>query len=173
MHKALVWTLAVYVALKFAGMVLAKDPGFRNVDLSVLQRLRAGEPFLLLTAVGTAVPLALLTNWYSHRHFEQMFDDATTCFAQITTLRARPEMTRGVSSYAVYETVNGYKSLSFDAAAQLGMLPVDAERAMAAKVLFTSHLSASPADPGSTSAIRQQVAAGRRCLLPRPPGPNA
>lgn len=173
MPKALVWLALVYAALKLASVVPARNPGFRRTTISLRDRLRAREPTLMLVAVATTVPLAFFTDWYAHRHFANMLASASTCYGQIMALQEEPELTRGVTGYAVYERMGEYRTTSLDAASHLGMSAREAELALAAKVAIFTQSHAALADRRAAGAMHEQIVAGRRCLLPPPPPPNA
>jgi hypothetical protein len=169
--KALFWLGLIYGTIKIVSVVLAANPGFRRTEVRLRDRLRAGEPWLLVVAAAIAVPAAYGTDWYAHRHFTDMFTDASTCYARIMALDSAPEFIRGVDGYRVYERVSEYRNVSLDAAAQLGVSREQAIATLASKVASLTKRYA--ARKGQNTTMHSEVAAAKRCLFPPGPSPNA
>jgi hypothetical protein len=117
----LLWLGITYAAFKFAGMVLAKRRDFDQAEISLRDRLRAGEPGLFLAAVLVSVPLVLSMSAYSRRTFTGYYRNSITCYGRIKALANLPEVRANVDGFSVYESVQGYKVTAFRMGAELGM----------------------------------------------------
>ncbi len=173
MSKALFWLALVYATIKLVSMVLARGPGFRRTEVRLRDRVRAGEPWLIVVAAITAVPAAYATDWYAHRHFTEMFIEASTCYARIMALRPEPGSGERVDGFVIYERVSEYRNVSLDAAAQLGISREQAIATLASKVAPLTKRYGARKGRHSRTVLQDEVAATKRCLFPPPPSPNA
>lgn len=173
MTRVLLWLAVTYCAFKFAGMVLARGPGFRPSEIGFQYRLRAGEPGLFLAALMVSAPLALLMSSYSKRTYTGVYTNAVTCYGRITALMPLPEVSRNVDGFTLYDSVRGYRTSALRTGADLEMKPGEVIRALAASRAGFTRAYFAQQRWGMRQGMDGEVAMALRCLHPRVDAANA
>lgn len=170
MKWGLLFLLVIYAALKSARvLMMGRRPGYRENDLAPWQRLRAGEPLLLILAMLISLPPAVAATWYHQHKFAAVLESATACNALISAYQQTPEIMHSNGEFAVYASANGYRASAVDAARQLGLSPTTIE-----KDLVTAVRSAETEQAQVGARVRQtRLVAVQSCLHPPPESANA
>lgn len=117
--KALLWWFVVYFAIKLARLAFAPSAGYREAPPGLRERLRAGEPALVLVAFALTVPLAFVTDWYAHRKFTLVLERSLDCHGRLSALSALQPNGDKLGGYARYGSIREHRAGAFDAAAHL------------------------------------------------------
>ncbi len=160
----------VYAALKGGKLAFTgKTSGYRSEPLGLWERLRAGEPALLIAAALLTVPPVLAAQWYHTYKFRAVLQDSLTCYALVAVYRDAPEIMRSNGEHAVYLSFNGYRANALDAASQLGLT------ARASQDRLTDVMAAAIAERARAGKTlqRARLAETHRCLHPPIESPNA
>lgn len=162
--------LAVYGALKSGQFAfLGKTSGYSDEPMSVGNRLRKGEPALLIIAALVTVPPALTGTWYHRHKFEEVLRNSVECYGLVQAYKDAPEIKRSIGEHAVYESVYASRWAAFDASSQLGS-DARAVRRRLDEAALAMAAERRRADEG----IRQErLSATQRCLHPPQEPPNA
>ena len=157
---ALIWSLIVYAGLKFAQLMTGGDRGYRLAPVSIADRLRRGEPWLIVLAVILVVPLSLTAHRYHQRKFAAVLERAVDCYGRLSVVSGREGVASAVHGHAFYEGIRGYRETASDAAAQLGLGQDDTARMLKGSVAALMRQAVLP--PGRTT----------RCLAVSRDAPN-
>jgi hypothetical protein len=154
-------------------MVLAKGRGFDRAEVSLWDRLRAGEPWLFLAAALISVPLVLSMSAYSRRTFTGSYRNSVACYGRISALANLPEVEAKADGFAVYESVQGYRTSAFRTGAELGMRPGEVSEALADRAASFSRAFALLQRQQRRQEMEAEIARTLRCVHPPADPANA
>jgi len=164
MLAALTWFAFGYAALKLVGMSLARSPGFGRTAISFPQRLRAGEPALLIIAFSVFVPLALLIASSAARSMRGTFDESTTCYAQIVALRHVPAVRHAADDSTVYDRVENFKFFAYATGQELRIKPPDVTAILSQRTASTAARYARDRSGKLQRQMDREIAQALHCL---------
>jgi hypothetical protein len=164
MPTALIWFAFGYAALKLVSVARARAPGFRRTMISFPDRLRAGEPALILTAFGVFVPLVLLISWNARRTMTRQFDASTLCYGRIMALRHLPAMLRAADDYTVSRRVYERQSLAYVAGGELGIGAAEVKARLERGEVWAGTRYAGYRTGRSRQGMIEETALALRCL---------
>lgn len=164
MAKAALWLLCTYLTLKLIQYVFGGRPGFRNVELTVREKLMRGEPILFAVAFAIAVPAALGSSWFVETGYARAFEHSTDCYGKLRALDQLADVGKRANPYKVYETIMGAQGAAFLSAQSLHLEPAFVNKTLADKMGFYAGHYSSLSRQGDRQKIRDQTGAIERCL---------
>ena len=170
MTRAAFLLVLVYAALKGGNLAFTgKASGYRSEPLGLWERLRMGEPALLIGAALLTVPPVLAAQWYHKHKFSAVLQDSLTCYALVAVYRDAPEIMRSNGEHAVYLSFEEYRANALGAANQLGLTP----RASQGRLNDAMAAATNERALVRKTLRHARLAETQRCLHPPIESPNA
>jgi hypothetical protein len=89
------WALCIYVVIKAAHAVARPIVTHADPAATLRDRLRAGEPMLVIAALSMSLLATMYLDWFFHRLGEREYIHARGCFERLETAKLLPrERTR-------------------------------------------------------------------------------
>jgi hypothetical protein len=164
MIPALASIVFLYLAIKLCHLVMAPSTGFDRTERPFKERLRDGEPILI---IGTVLICALVFgfgHWWSRRFAEGQYVYSTDCYAKLSASYLLPARPAKFGASGAAQTTSHYANFARMHGAQLGMSGdvIDAalEKGKAAQAERYSKIAAGQTSAGAPAAIKELA----RCL---------
>ena len=121
MLKVLVWTACLYAGLKFGALITGAGLRFGREQATWAERLRSGEPKLLVGTLGLCALLLVYTGWWTDRFLRGHHAYATDCYSKLAESHLLPGRPPRFGSYGASESARGYARSARIHGAQLGL----------------------------------------------------
>jgi hypothetical protein len=164
MLKVVVWTFALYGALKLCRLVLGGSKGWDGEPTPVSTRIRAGEPALLIGTVTIVAALMLFTHWWLHKFAARHYARATSCYPRLAAAGYLPDAPARFRSYDAAEDVGQLREDAEEHGAALGIAraEIDARLERSRRAYVARNRGLAPPDDRRT--IAAALADADRCL---------
>ena len=164
MLKVLVWTACLYAGLKFGRLITGAGLGFGHSEASWPDRLRSGEPKLLIGTLGVCALLLVYTNWWTGRFLQGHYAYSTDCYSRMAASHLLPGRPSRFGSYDAAESARGYVRSAHIHGGQLGMGAAEVDRKLVERASAYSAYFAGLARRNDRAGIAASFQGLDRCL---------
>jgi hypothetical protein len=164
MLKLLVWTGCLYAGLKFGALITGAGLGFGRDRATWAERLRSGEPKLLIGTLGLCALLLVYTGWWTDRFLHGHYAYATDCYSKLAASHLLPGRPARFGAYGASESARGYVRSAQIHGAQLGIDPGEIDRKLIEGRAAYSGYFAGLASRNERGKIAASFQALDRCL---------
>lgn len=84
MLKVAIWIGGLYIIFKLCHVNFSPKKGYGPDDRDFLEKLRVGEPYILLAAIMAAALVNLYSYWFVHRLARREIAHATECYGRVS-----------------------------------------------------------------------------------------
>jgi hypothetical protein len=164
MLKVLVWTGSLYAGLKFGQLTMGAGLGFGRSEATWPEKLRAGEPRLLIGTLGLCALLLAYTTWWTDSFLRGHYAYATDCYSKMAASHLLPDRPARFGSYQAAESARGYVRSAQIHGGQLGMRSEQVDRRLIEGRTAYSNYFAGLASRNERSKIAASLQGLDRCL---------
>jgi hypothetical protein len=155
------WALCIYLVIKAAHAMASPVAAYADPAATFRERLRAGEPMLLIAALSISIFATMYLDWFFHRLGEREYVHARGCYERLTAVNLLPREQTRLDPYVVEHQAgiyfrNGERHGPWWGLSQ-NTIRNDFERAR--RSYLAGH--AGNTSPGATAALLEEV---RRCF---------
>jgi hypothetical protein len=155
------WAVCIYLVIKVSHAIARPVVAYADPAATFGNRLRAGEPMLLIAALSMSIFATMYLDWFFHRLGEREYVHARGCYARLAAVNLLPREQSRLEPYAVEHQAANYSLVGEQHGPWWGLSQAtirnDFERARRSYLA----VHAGNNSPQATAALLEEV---RRCF---------